>query len=318
MARARGTYAVIDNWARKLAPTLPGAAGWVLLELSYQSNYHDVFMQVGDLTRALPYKERAIEIALSYLVQAEYAEKHRASYCLKGAHVCAEKAQERAEKAQVEARATRTDVRFQEAEKPRQEQEGPVPNPAIEMHNKKEEGIEGKEIKTNAQESTAPVQTPLSQKSVAQKNTPAVASKINAPELDKVPSGAAHQQMFGALALACYGGHDSLTDAARGRVSRVAKSLTKANFTAEDVPLIVLWMQTTEGESWRSVSVSNIEDRAPVWRSALRGSLPLSAASPNVIKFQPRPQTTDEANNRAAQRASDIYQMLQEETHAVF
>ena len=31
-----------------------------------------------------------------------------------------------------------------------------------------------------------------------------------------------------------------------------------------------------------------------------------------------KPQTTEEANSRAAQRASDIYTMLQEETNAVF
>ncbi|UQN06793.1 hypothetical protein [Deinococcus sp. QL22] len=36
------------------------------------------------------------------------------------------------------------------------------------------------------------------------------------------------------------------------------------------------------------------------------------------LKFTPRPQTTEQANQQAADRASDIYATLQEGTHAVF
>lgn len=47
-----------------------------------------------------------------------------------------------------------------------------------------------------------------------------------------------------------------------------------------------------------------------------QGLFPLRAA--HVVKFTPRPQTTQAANQHAAQRAQDIYAALQEDTRVVF
>lgn len=47
-----------------------------------------------------------------------------------------------------------------------------------------------------------------------------------------------------------------------------------------------------------------------------QGLFPLRVA--HVVKFTPRPQTTQAANEQAAQRASDVYAALQEDTRAIF
>lgn len=69
MPRGEGTFMTSDRWAARLAPTLPGSAGWVLLELSYQSNYEDKTLTVGDLMKVIPTGERAIQKGLKCLIE---------------------------------------------------------------------------------------------------------------------------------------------------------------------------------------------------------------------------------------------------------
>ncbi|THF88423.1 hypothetical protein E7T09_04240 [Deinococcus sp. KSM4-11] len=140
-----------------------------------------------------------------------------------------------------------------------------------------------------------------------------------ATSTDKVPAARVpgpDQAMFAAVALACYGGHDGLTDITRSRIGKVGKSLAKAGYTAEDVGQIVAELRR---ETWRdSITPSVIEAEAPAWRARQRGSLPARHERPHVLRFTPHPQTTEAANQQAAQRASDIYAALQEDTRAVF
>ncbi|UQN04831.1 hypothetical protein [Deinococcus sp. QL22] len=126
------------------------------------------------------------------------------------------------------------------------------------------------------------------------------------------------QELFAALALACYGGQEDLTNSASVRLASAAKSFDKAKFVASDIPQLVAWLHQTE--SWRdAVTPQVLEKRAPAWRAVLRGSLPARPVkAAHVVKFTPRPQTTEQANQQAADRANDIYATLQEGTHAVF
>ena len=84
MARERGTYAVIDNWARKLAPTLPGAAGWVLLELSAQASHREQGMTPGNLLDAIPFTSRTIDKGIVYLIIHGHAVKKGSRFYAKG------------------------------------------------------------------------------------------------------------------------------------------------------------------------------------------------------------------------------------------
>lgn len=146
---------------------------------------------------------------------------------------------------------------------------------------------------------------------------PKAAGTEKVPPARRAATPTAHQDLYAAVALACYGGHEDLTDLTRSRVGKVAKSLHGAKFTAADVPQIVTWLRTTQ--SWRdAITPSAIEDQAPVWRGEQRGSLPARSDRPHIVKFSPRPQTTEDANHQAAQRASDLYAALQEDRHVVF
>lgn len=73
MGRARGTYTVHTNWVDDLAPTLPGAAGWVLLRLDAQASQREQGMSPGTLYDALPFSSRTIEKALNHLIIEGYA-----------------------------------------------------------------------------------------------------------------------------------------------------------------------------------------------------------------------------------------------------
>ncbi|TDE85315.1 hypothetical protein [Deinococcus sp. S9] len=118
-----------------------------------------------------------------------------------------------------------------------------------------------------------------------------------ATSTEKVPAAAGastpFQELFAAVALACYGGEDALTNTARSRVATAAKSLSKAKYVAADVPQIVAWLHATE--SWRdALTPGVIEERAPAWRGSVRGSLPARPAKPHVMKFTP-PAPVDES-----------------------
>jgi hypothetical protein len=91
VSRNRGTYTSMYNWALDLAPSLPGAGGWVLNVLNRQANYRAASRTVGQLVDALPYKQRSIETALSYLVAEGYVISCGNEYVLRGA--CTELAQ---------------------------------------------------------------------------------------------------------------------------------------------------------------------------------------------------------------------------------
>ncbi len=130
MSRARGTYTTLENWALDLAPTLPGAAGWVLIRLAQRANYTRTTMTVGQLMDALPYQPRALQIALAHLVAHGHAEAHGNAYCLRGARTSL-------------APDARTNVRSEQPENARQDGETQDANSGITEHKKKE--VEEKE-----------------------------------------------------------------------------------------------------------------------------------------------------------------------------
>ena len=84
MSRAKGTFMTIDRWVAELAPKLPGSAGWVLMELSYQSNYDEKGLTVPELMQRLGKGQRTIEEAVGHLAaqgHAIYDAQTRAYFC---------------------------------------------------------------------------------------------------------------------------------------------------------------------------------------------------------------------------------------------
>ncbi|AFZ67547.1 hypothetical protein [Deinococcus peraridilitoris] len=89
-----------------------------------------------------------------------------------------------------------------------------------------------------------------------------------------LPSG--FQLIFASIALACYGGAENLTNEARGRVGKAAKSLATAGYSDTDIPQVVAWIRTNE--AWRSgpLAPATLAERAPAWKAGLKGNLPLT------------------------------------------
>lgn len=343
MPRAKGTFMTTDRWVAELAPTLPGCAGWVLLELSYQANYEDKQLTVAELTRRVHRSERPVQEAVNHLLAHGYAVPDPLNSAVMAAGSASNLAQ-----------ALRTNQRARWEKKYAQHTVSPFAYPAItggkreEVEKEKKEQIknpltpqgEARNITAPGVQDQTPAQLsePVSSPDGEAADAAPVVSPVQVPaqpvtrqteqatSTEKVPAArrraaalaepTAFQALFGAVALACYGGHDGLTDITRIRIGKVGKSLSKAGYTAADVELIVAELRQ---EQWRdSITPSVIEAEAPAWRARQRGSLPARPERPHVLKFTPRPQTTEAANQRAAQRASDIYAALQEDTRAIF
>ena len=322
MPRPKGTYTTLENWALDLAPTLPGAAGWVLLALSRQSNYRRQEMTTGDLINTLPYKERTIQQALAFLVSEGYVLAHNGAHVLRGA--CASLAQD-----------ARINVRPKQGRNAQPAQESASANPAIELHKgRNKEGIQ-KEEQNNippapqggeARKSTAPgVQDRQPVVALGHTNSPdgeaadaAVADlpltadvqttrkprrETNATSKKKVPAAALPELPEDLAAV------PGLPEAwAAWLQYRRERRLATAPSTVTGM-FNKLRQLAAEGHGPVEVIHTSITNG---WQ----GLFPLRAA--HVVKFTPRPQTTDQANHQAAQRANDIYAALQEDTRVVF
>ena len=136
MSRTKGTYTTLENWALDLAPSLPGAAGWVLVALARQVNYKRQTLTVGQMIDSLPFKERTVQIACAYLAAEGYILTQGGAHVLRGA---------RAELAQ----DLRKNVRIEWDVNTRQEGETTKVYFGITRHNQKEsEERERREEKT--------------------------------------------------------------------------------------------------------------------------------------------------------------------------
>lgn len=295
MSRPKGTFMTFDSWAFALAPSLPGASGWVLLALNQQLNYRRQSLTLGQLLDMLPYKARALEIALAYLLREGYTTAHAGAHTLNGPRALL-------------ARHSRTNVRSETVSEARQDGKQHEAIPAIEGVKKKEEKKEKKKRTTPGTADAAPVEEVLPEVSTGpwdastgtavsgETEPPATVETAQPTEGKKVPRRApadptAFQLVFGQLAQACYGGEDGLTNEARARIGKAAKSLTAAGYRAADVPEIVGWIRANE--SWRTGTLApqTVAERAPAWKAGARGNLPLT------------PQATREAAKADAARA---------------
>lgn len=323
MARPKGTYTTLENWALDLAPTLPGAAGWVLLALSRQSNYRRQEMTTGDLINALPYKERTIQLALAFLVAEGYVLAHNGAHVLRGA--CTSLAQD-----------ARTNVRHQQGRNAHPAQESAKANPAIEGHKgRNKEGIQKEEQKQTpptpqggeARKSTAP--------GVHDQQPAVVAGQCSSP--DGEAADAAVADLHGPA-------QDQTTRPARGETKATSKKKVPAAAALPELPedlatvpglpeAWAAWLQyrrerrlatapSTATGMFNKLRQLAAEGHGPVEvihtsiTNGWQGLFPLRAA--HVVKFTPKPQTTEQANQQAAQRASDLYAALQEDTRAIF
>jgi|GEM_PF-5189284 len=226
----------------------------VLVFLARRSGYQNSSFGPGRISDETGLDYRTVCSALSHLASLGHVVSLGGEHCLRGA--CASLAH-RLYKAQ------RKTTHTPQAENPEQEQENEKPISVTVTPNELKRTEEKKEKKKTKQPVTADA-APVSS--------------------DSTP----FQQMFGALALTCYGGHDALTNQARSRVGKAAKSLIEAGYAPTDVPHIVAWIGTHE--PWRTggLAPQTIEERAPAWKSGARGNLPLAARTDD---------TTTEAND---------------------
>lgn len=319
-ALKRGQDTVMPNWALEAFDTLTLMSdakllNWLTRHRQYRANTYTT----KQLAIALEIDPRTVRDGLVRLREAGYI------LSIDGLH-CSVDAHSRLTPSQIKAAASPVQASRKAPARPVQIYPASVAESDVSDEEKRplkkgrKEYKEVKNLKPQAQESTAPLGEDPSVAVQDEVQDPARqytkgTDKQNVPRRAEVATP--FQELFGALALACYGGHEDLTNSARARVASAAKSLNKAKFVASDIPQLVTWLHQTE--SWRdAVTPQVLEERAPAWRAALRGSLPPRPVKAHVVKFTPRPQTTEQANQQAADRASDIYAALQEGTHAVF
>jgi len=314
MPRAKGTYVTLDRWVFELSPKLPGAAGVILERLSAQSNYRQKSLTVGQLCHVLPFKERALQNAVAYLVARGYAVMNANAYSL-GSCVANDAPANRTgvRVARVrpyasDALATRTDVRFAQGLDAIPAQESEELNPAIESPREGREGREGRErkeeqIKTRAQKSTAPIEIAPSQESFIETNIRATASQGNAPTLNKVARRAALLPEM-PVDLAALPGLPAAW--VEWLAYRKQRRLATAPATVQGM-FVKLREFHADGQDPAAVIHNSI---ANGWQ----GLFPLRAA--HVVKFNPK--TTEEANARVRSRAAELYAASKEKDHAVF
>ncbi|UQN06321.1 hypothetical protein [Deinococcus sp. QL22] len=322
-ALKRGQDTVMPNWALEAFDTLTLMSdakllNWLTRHRQYRANSYST----KQLAIALELDPRTVRDGLVRLREAGYILSVDGLHCSVDAH-------SRLTPSQIKAAATPVQASRKPAATPVQIY--PAQNAEYGVQNEEKQSLkkgrkeykEEKNLKPQAQEDAAPwgedpaapvqdeVQSPARQKTngTDKQNVPAARRAAG----ESTP----FQELFAALALACYGGQDDLTNSASIRLASAAKSFDKAKFVASDIPPLVAWLHQTE--SWRdAVTPQVLEERAPAWRATLRGSLPARPMKAHVVKFTPRPQSTEQANQQAADRASDIYAALQEGTHAVF
>ncbi|MFB9994101.1 hypothetical protein ACFFLM_19260 [Deinococcus oregonensis] len=319
-ALKRGQDTVMPNWALEAFDTLTLMSdakllNWLTRHRQYRANTYTT----KQLAIALELDPRTVRDGLVRLREAGYI------LSIDGLH-CSVDAHSRLTPAQIKAAATPMQAPRKAPATPVQIYPASVAESDVSDEEKqplkkgRKEYKEVKNLKPQAQESTAPLGEDLSVPVQDEVQGPArqstkASDKQNVPRRAEVATP--FQELFTALALACYGGQEDLTNSASIRLASAAKSLDKAKFLASDIPPLVAWLHQTE--SWRdAVTPQVLEERAPAWRAVLRGSLPARPVKAHVVKFTPRPQTTEQANQQAADRASDIYAALQEGTHAVF
>lgn len=127
---------------------------------------------------------------------------------------------------------------------------------------------------------SAQIPTRQTEQAMSTEKVPAARRRVAAPA-----EPTAFQALFGAVALACYGGHDELTNSARSRVAAASKSLSTAGYVAADIPQIVAWVHASESYRTGNLTPQVVEERAPAWRGAVRGSLPARPDRAHVLKF---------------------------------
>lgn len=112
------------------------------------------------------------------------------------------------------------------------------------------------------------------------------------PTAPPPPTPTPFQEVFEALALTCYGGHEGLTTEAKSRVGKAAKSLTGAGYGAADVPQVAAWIR--KNEVWRTgpLAPQTLSERAPAWRQG-------------VTSGPPKPHQLDDQDWEQAARDAD-------------
>jgi hypothetical protein len=102
----------------------------------------------------------------------------------------------------------------------------------------------------------------------SQRKTPK-APKANTAE--SVTAQNAQREMFGALALAVYGGHENLTGQTAARIGKGAKQFLEAGYLPGEIAAIAKFQKAEE--PWRKlVSVELLLDMAPRWKNQGSGS----------------------------------------------
>jgi hypothetical protein len=139
-----------------------------------------------------------------------------------------------------------------------------------------QKGTEGTEDKNLVSEERSPVNLPgVDSEVLTEKPRTPKPQKVQRQAPDASAKPTAWQQMFGAVATACYGSH-TLAGKPLKLTSNTAKNLAQMGFSPDDVSSIRAWI--TINESWRqTVTPSDLETAAPRWKSGMQSPQPTRA-----------------------------------------
>ena len=227
----------------RYASSLPGSAGWVLLELLETPRNG-----IGQLMDALNLGERTIERAVADLVKLGLCQRDNRAVTL--AHDALERCVNPvAQSVQSPSQGVNTASTSLATEltKPVLDSENQTPSRGGERDvlESKVLGVEVKPRTTKTQELKTPRE------------------KNSAPE---PPPARERDEMFDAIAAVCYGGGDGLPDAVCRQIGAAKKSLERSGYSAPDMLSIGEFIKTHD--EWRTeITPRVIVERAPAWRN---------------------------------------------------
>ena len=278
----RGQETLMPNWALEAYESLTLASDIKLLNyLARHRGYRGNTYSTKQLAIALEIDLRTTQSGTARLAQLGYI------LSAEGQH-CSVDAQTRMPQAYCKAlaslmQASNKSTRAAPPLEQRQDEE----NDALNLKNFRTDELMKKEEQTGAQESTALVEAPPSPESGFETNTPAVASETNVPSLETVPrrraAPAEMPEMPASLAVL-----PGMPEAwGEWMTYRRERKLATAPSTAKGM---FVNLQKYHAEGLNPVEV--------IRNSIDQGYQGLFPAKGHIVKFQPRPRTTEEANEK--------------------
>jgi hypothetical protein len=228
----------IDHEVRAFAARLPGSAGWALLEILSRSTLRQPGVTTPEIMIALGIGERTAFRALSDLAALGVV------VCTNGVTTLAQDWRKACDNSSARLVTKLTVGRSKKAVSHSDSE------PLKEVERSRSKRSKRKEKKKPPSEEN----TPKSFQNL----------EISKPKPDEPMP---RDEMFDAIAVACFGGLDGLTKPNATRIGAAKKTLVSSGYSAADVPKIAAWIN--ENQAWREgiFDVSVLITSATSWRN---------------------------------------------------